>query len=377
MLVDAHGRTHYPAGTPDSRGGQFAPTRPSWVVRLGGRMKPGEAIAGVSTPRRPAPPRRRTAGNQHRALPRVPEGLARGSWGVSHGMSYAITGESAALMGIHGYRRSHETDDDDLLVDSFSGYDTSHHHHQSVATRFLRTIYEGSQPSDVRRFHGTNGKQWADVQPGQTVDLPLTATGRDRGTVGYGQDRSGERDGPDAPPAFLIVFPKGTASAGISHQWDENGDYKLPSWDEAVVAGRFRVKSRRKIDTPGLGWYTRIEVEPVEVYDPVRRRWVPPRRRPRPGHNFGDLQGLVDELRDGGAQIHDDGTVSVWRVNNPNRQFDGDVDEQYTTKRTVAEVWRAPGSPEPVEERLPLGQVRLLEQYSDETRIAVPQYLAR
>jgi GNAT superfamily N-acetyltransferase len=265
-----------------------------------------------------------------------------------------MAGESAALMGITGYRRT--------------AYEPPWL--QAAATRFLRTIYEGSQPSDVRRFHGTSGQQWASVRPGQTVDLPLTATGRDRGTVGYAL-RGQDRDNPEHQP-YLIVFPKGTATAGISHEWDENGDYRLPSWDEAVVAGRFRVKARHEVRTPGVGYYTRIELEPAEVWDPVRRRWVPPRRRRRPGHDFGEHQQLVDELRDGGAHVHDDGTVSVWRITQLNADADPTV--QYTTNGPMAidrAEWRS--EPVPQEVRLPLSQVRLLFEYSDETRIAIPE----
>lgn len=369
MIIDEHGRAHYPAGTPRSKGGEFAPTGASWVTRMSARMRPGEIVPGRSTPRgRPALARPGRPRNAQRGLPRVGEGESRGSWGASHGLSYSITGESAALMGISGFRRTSD-DTDEHLFDYFSGYDTAQHRQQSIAHRFLRTIYEGTQPSDVRRFHGTAGQQWADVKPGDTVDLPLTATARDRGTVTYGMDRSGERDGPDAPPPYLIVFPKGTASAGISHEWDENGDYRLPTWDEAVVAGRFRVKARHDVRTPGIGYYTRIELEPVEVFDPVRRRWVPPRRRLRAGHDFGEYQQLVDELRDGGARVHPDGTVSVWRIQNIGEGGGW----EYTTNGAKAierAEWR--NEPVPPEVRLPLADVRLLFEYSDETRLAIP-----
>lgn len=356
----------WPARSPDSRGGEFAPKAPSWIVRASGRMRPAAATPGQSTPRRPRVGRPGRPRNAQVGLPRVSDQLARGSWGVSHGMSYAITGESAALMGIRGFRRAGF---DDTLEEWDAGYSAGTLEHQAIATRFLRTIYEGSQPSPVRRFHGTAGPQWADVRPGQTIDLPLTATAPNRGTVTYGMDHSGERDGPDAPPAYLIVFPKGVATAGISHEWDENGDYRLPTWNEAVVAGRFRVKARHDVRTPGIGYYTRIELEPTEVYDPTRRRWVPPRRRLRAGHDFGEHQQLVDELRDGGARVHPDGTVSVWRVHNISEGSGW----EYTTNGEMAierAGWR--NEPEPEEVRLPLSQVRLLYQYSDETRLAIP-----
>lgn len=356
MIIDEHGRAHYPAGTPRSKGGEFAPTGASWVTRMSARMRPGEIVPGRSTPRgRPALARPGRPRNAQRGLPPVREGVAQGVWGSSHSQSFWMAGESATLMGITGYRTFDDGDRPFM---------------QAAATRFLRTIYEGSQPSDVRRFHGTAGRQWADVRPGQTVDLPLTATARDRGTVTYGMDRSGERDGPDAPPPYLIVFPKGTASAGISHEWDDNGDYRLPTWDEAVVAGRFRVKARHDVRTPGIGYYTRIELEPVEVFDPVRRRWVPPRRRRRPGHDFGEHQQLVDELRDGGARVHPDHTVSVW----PIEDLGGEGEVQYSTSRRRAmqqAEWRGRQAPEEV--RLPLDEARMLYQYSDETRLAVPE----
>jgi len=39
MIVDRHGRRHYPAGTPDSRGGEFAPTHGAgWIGRVSDRM---------------------------------------------------------------------------------------------------------------------------------------------------------------------------------------------------------------------------------------------------------------------------------------------------------------------------------------------------
>jgi hypothetical protein len=357
VIVDRHGRVHYPAGTPRSKGGEFAPTRGTgWIVRAAGQLRTGDVTPGVSTGRRrPEVARRRGPGNQHRALPRVGEGFAQGAWGGSHSTSYAMAGVSAALMGITGYRRT--AFEPPWL--------------QAAATRFLRTIYEGSQPSTVRRFHGTAGQQWADVRPGQTVDLPLTATARDRGTVSYAVRGQQDRDNPEHQP-YLIVFPKGTATAGISHEWDENGDYRLPSWDEAVVAGRFRVKARHEVRTPGVGYYTRIELEPTEVWDPVRRRWVPPRRRRRAGHDFGEHQQLVDELRDGGARVHDDGTVSVWRITQ--LSADSDPTVEYTTNGPMAidrAEWRS--EPVPQEVRLPLSQVRLLFEYSDETRIAIPE----
>lgn len=360
----------WPARSPDSRGGEFAPKAPSWIVRASGRMRPAAATPGQSTPRRPRVGRPGRPRNAQVGLPRVSDQLARGSWGVSHGMSYAITGESAALMGIPGFRRADRRDPDDLIAEYDAGYAATNPELQAIATRFLRTIYEGSQPSDTRRFHGTAGRQWADVQPGQVVDLPLTATDRERGTVTYalhGQDR----DNPEHPP-YLIVFPKGTAAAGIGRLFDVYTDEYTRQWSEAVVAGRFRVKSRRQVTTPGQVPYTRIELEPTEVYDPVRRRWVPPRRRRRPGHDFGDLQHLVDELRDGGARVHDDGTVSVWRIRNPNNYDEPDRPFEYTTSPNVARNWRQADDPEPVEERLPLDEVQLIYQHSDESRIAIP-----
>lgn len=54
MVVDRHGRVHYPAGTPGSKGGEYAP---KWVRAVSARMQRGRTrIVRYSHPERPRNP---------------------------------------------------------------------------------------------------------------------------------------------------------------------------------------------------------------------------------------------------------------------------------------------------------------------------------
>lgn len=56
MIVDRRGRRHYPAGTPRSKGGEYAPTA-GWLGVVEGRLPPIGAAGAPPTPSRPRPGR--------------------------------------------------------------------------------------------------------------------------------------------------------------------------------------------------------------------------------------------------------------------------------------------------------------------------------
>ncbi len=281
---------------------------------------------------------------------------AQGQWGASHSGSFALSGASAQLMGIKGYK----TFDEDHSVSVQNAF---------VAAHFLREIHDG-KTTGGRRFHGTSGKQWDKVKPGDTVDLPLTATADwSTSALGYGATN---RDQGDGKLGYLVVFPDGTPGAGVSESEDINTSEVIPGkWDEMIVAGKFRVKSRTPVSN-SEGQYTRIEVEPTALFNVDKQEWTPidpPKAQPDYGH-----PDIVGQLLDQAAQINSDGTVSVWTTRNLNRHEQHNDPVSYTTSKDEAVERGSWSGGIPAQElRIPLGEVQIKEIYGGEARVALPE----
>lgn len=162
----------------------------------------------------------------------------RGMWGNSHGNSSRLTGESAVQMGIPGYTKYEVTPEA-----------------ERIATKFLTGI-ANDQGSEEVLHHSFENVRQTQFQVGDTLRLPLTATS---GNVGSYGKRSASEDQQGQP--VVLEFEPGTqmvAYSGMSkkdavdlgHPRTEQG--KLAAikergyvWDEAIVAGGFRIESVR------------------------------------------------------------------------------------------------------------------------------------
>ena len=212
----------------------------------------------------------------HKAI----RGANAGLWGGSHYGSQVITGESAKLMGIEGYR------DLDATKEA-----------KNVALRMVQAIAEDATGSEEELFHSFENTQATIFTPGDTMKLPLMATAGTPHTIYATRSEWESQTG--APTVF--VFPVGTPMVGYSTPTLRDAkelDLKTIQdvhkefgriWDEAIVAGKFRVT---KVETKYFGSQHRmkrmeegdpipqlygqvVHLEPLETYNPVTKQWVP------------------------------------------------------------------------------------------------------
>lgn len=175
-------------------------------------------------------------------------------WGSSHSNSQALTGYSATLMGIDGYRPS----------------EGMWEKAQSFTQKLLRVI-NASDGVKEPLYHGFQNVRGIDWKVGDTLKLPLTATSGDEdGSAGYGM-RLDPKDNKGPPTVF--EFPVGTKFAGYS-RWDrENAKSFGHQWGEAIVAGKFEITGTRKATAANRREYTVVSLKPLEVFDPTAKRW--------------------------------------------------------------------------------------------------------
>ena len=195
-------------------------------------------------------------------------------WGYSHSGSSMITGESAKQMGIEGYR---EMDPQQGVI--------------SVATRMLEEIATDATGAEEPLYHSFENVEGTTFRPGDTMDLPLTATA---GQPETGYATRSEHESQEGVPTVL-VFPKGTKMVAYG-MWPtnpkqrgyEDGNAKEFGhvYSEAIVAGRFRVvkvetvymgsqHSRKPVapgDIPQLYGQV-VHLEPIGYFNPSTGKW--------------------------------------------------------------------------------------------------------
>ena len=177
-------------------------------------------------------------------------------WGASHTGSSSITGHSAELMGIDGYR--------DLDPNKQA---------QNLGNKFLDVIAEG-QGAGEPLYHGFRNSKGIVWKPGDIMKLPLTATSGDfENSAGYGTSYS--RDDDYNKAATVFEFPPHTPIAGYS-RWDrENTKDFGHTWSEAITAGEFKVTGTR-VGHEG-GWkklpVTVVQLEPTALFDRASGQW--------------------------------------------------------------------------------------------------------
>lgn len=202
-----------------------------------------------------------------------------GLWGGSHYGSSVITGESAKLMGIDGYKNLGAAKES-----------------ETIASQMLTAIANDATGSEEPLYHAFQNTRGTVFKPGDTMKLPLMAT------AGAPHPLYGIRDEHEAQegPPTVFRFAKGTPMVGYSivrskdledigqptveAQFKEQGYL----WDEAIVAGKFRVT---KVETVYMGsqrdsgpkpagspvhqiYGQIVHLEPLAKFNPATGKWV-------------------------------------------------------------------------------------------------------
>lgn len=152
------------------------------------------------------------------------KGYNYGAWGASHGESYAITGQSASVMGIDGYN----------ISKYHSGVNE-----KTIAIGMLREIANDKVGAEEVLFHGFQNINNTEFNVGDTMKLPLTATaGSADGAVGYGF--AGDAEYQKGKPT-VFVFEKGVPMVAYN-KWNKSDSKEFGHvYSEAITAGEFKV----------------------------------------------------------------------------------------------------------------------------------------
>lgn len=180
------------------------------------------------------------------------------AWGASHSGSSAITGASATMMGVEGYNDF--ADDEDKF-------------HQKLADKFLQAVYDSPGSSETL-YHGFEDKVGINWKTGDTLSLPLMASSGDEGTA----NAYGVRNKDQTTIPTMFAFPKGTRMGGYSRgkKTDPDGtvfDFGY-CWDEAIIAGKFKVGRISEV-TGSAHWSPKIKVVellPQGVFNPKTKK---------------------------------------------------------------------------------------------------------
>lgn len=173
------------------------------------------------------------------------------TWGASHGGSFRMTGASADVMGIPGYRSFPDEFDEPYI--------------RANATNLLRKIRD-AEPRKKSLWHeeAMPVARFVGLRPGATIQLPLTAAGLTKEDAsGYGTIRPGDDDG--SKVRVMIEFAPGTKA------------YRYQA-GEQITAGAFRVTDIRDDEADRLFDYEkqdwvgqpikRVVLKQVGVFDP-------------------------------------------------------------------------------------------------------------
>lgn len=280
----APGQARDPKGT--STGGQFSKAtskeaflkefdpkkKETWYRKSDGWHRSPEGERSYDTPDDPnyVPPP-----VTHKGI----RGAYVGMWGNSHSGSSTITGESAEQMGIEGWEK----------------YDATKEA-SDVATKMLTAIAEDETGSEEPLYHSFENTRGTIFKPGDTMKLPLMASaGKPQTTYATRSEWESQQGAPT-----VFVFPKGTPMVGYSKASKSDAKelghatvedvYKEFGyiWDEAIVAGKFRVMKVETVymgsqhsnkpiapgETPQLYGQV-VHLEPLEKFDPKTGKWVP------------------------------------------------------------------------------------------------------
>ena len=195
--------------------------------------------------------------------PRV-SGRNIGAWGASHGNSNKITGASASLMGMSGYR---QVEEGDTIY-----HKTENKEAARLAKIFLKAIKD-SPGAPEPRYHGFQNVKNTKWEKGKTIRIALTATDGDADSAaGYGIRLDPEDN--EGPPT-LFEFPVGTKMAGYTKYNKADAKDFGYTWSEALVAGDFEIVKTKKAKQEG--WrqtpYTIVTLKPKAVFDPETSSW--------------------------------------------------------------------------------------------------------
>ena len=179
-------------------------------------------------------------------------------WGASHGWSRGITGDAAEFMGIPGYTKGLESNEDwmDHASKDFLGR--------------IAADKEGSPEPLYHAFQNVLGTEW---RVGDTMRLPIMASsgGSPDEVWMYGArldpaDQEGK--------TTIFEFPAGTPMAGYS-AWDEEATEEFGyRWAEALTAGGFEVTGvREHVHLGRIG--TVVTLGQSEVFDARTESWLP------------------------------------------------------------------------------------------------------
>lgn len=177
------------------------------------------------------------------------------SWGHSHENSQIITGESARIMGIPGYRMQNSTNKNAYRL----------------AIAFLSAIAE-SPGSPEPLYHGFQNVRKLNWNPGQVLTLPLMAASGDMdGSANYGI-KTRQRGA-----ATVFEFPIGTPMAGYAKWGNADAADFGYTWSEAIVAGKFVVRGitqgKRVYNWADMPEYTIVHLHQRELFDPTSGQW--------------------------------------------------------------------------------------------------------
>jgi hypothetical protein len=199
------------------------------------------------------------------------KGRNLGAWGNSHSNSYNISGEAADRMGISGYRKLGDPDNEYSTNPESYYYKSEKKEASRLANIFLKAIKD-SPGSPEKLYHGFQNIRNTKWQKGMTVRMSLTSTAGTPDTIGYGMRNNPEDN--EGPPT-LFEFPVGTKMAGYS-KWNKADAKDFGhTWSEALVAGEFEVQDIRKgmSDDSRKTPYTIVSLKPSAYFDPETENW--------------------------------------------------------------------------------------------------------
>jgi lambda family phage portal protein len=169
-------------------------------------------------------------------------------WGSSKTNSFEMSGYSAKLMGVEGFKYKEEWNSPKAL--------------KSDTVKILDAINNDKIGSEESTFHGFQNTQNKQFKVGENIKLPLTATASDiESAEGYGIERL--RQNQKGRPT-IYEFPKGTKIAPYSVNKTKEDIESFGVYGEAITSGEFKIDNIKKRTIQK--WYEDSQkYEPLEI----------------------------------------------------------------------------------------------------------------